>query len=42
MSETTPEEGTSHYGYPGLPWLDRVWVVLLLLVILTASWRVIL
>ena len=42
MSETTPEEQGSPEGYQGLPWFDRVWVVLLLLVVLTATWRVIL
>jgi hypothetical protein len=41
MSETTPEERTQD-GYQGLPWFDRVWVALLLLLILTATWRVIL
>jgi len=38
----TPEDDAPQYGYEGLPWFDRVWVVLLLLVVLTATWRVIL
>jgi hypothetical protein len=42
VSETTPEGNTPQQGYEGLPWFDRVWVVLLLFVVLTASWRVIL
>ena len=41
MSETTPEDDTPQYRYRGLPWFDRVWVALLLLVILTTTWRVI-
>jgi hypothetical protein len=41
MSETTPEERTQDC-YEGLLWFDRVWVALLLLLILTATWRVIL
>jgi hypothetical protein len=42
MSETTPERNAPQYGYEGLPWFDRVWVAVLVLVILTMSWRVIL
>jgi hypothetical protein len=42
VSETTSGGSTPRPGYQGLPWFDRVWVVLLLLVVLTATWRVIL
>ena len=41
MSEITPEERPAQRGYEGLPWFDRVWVFLLLMVVLTACWRVI-
>jgi len=41
MSEITPEERPAPPGYQGLPWFDRVWVFLLVMVVLTASWRVI-
>ncbi|HET6683672.1 MAG TPA: hypothetical protein VFG75_08235 [Gaiella sp.] len=41
MSEITPEERPAQHGYEGLPWFDRVWVFLLLMVVLTACWRVI-
>ena len=42
VSEATPEHNTPQQGYEGLPWFDRVWVALLILVILTTTWRVIL
>ena len=41
VSEATPEHATPQHGYEGLPWFDRVWVALLILVILTTTWRVI-
>lgn len=41
MSEITRDERPAQHGYEGLPWFDRVWVVLLVMVVLTASWRVI-
>lgn len=42
VSEATPEHNPPQHGYEGLPWFDRVWVALLILVILTTTWRVIL
>jgi hypothetical protein len=42
VSEATPDDDTPHFGYQGLPWFDWVWVALLILVILTTTWRVIL
>ena len=41
VSEATPEHNPPQHGYEGLPWFDRVWVALLILVILTTTWRVI-
>jgi hypothetical protein len=41
VSEATPDDTSPGYVYEGLPWFDRVWVVLLLMVVLTAVWRVI-
>lgn len=41
MSEATPEDTAPEHAYQGLPWFDRVWVALLVMVVLTAAWRVI-
>jgi hypothetical protein len=41
VSEATPEDASPGYVYEGLPWFDRVGVVLLLMVVLTAVWRMI-
>jgi len=41
VSEATPDEAAREYTYQGLPWFDRVWVALLVMVVLTAAWRVI-
>jgi hypothetical protein len=41
VSEATRESGGSQYAYRGLPWFDRVWVALLLLLVVTITCRLI-